>query len=127
MTFAVRCLPSVVMTPRTPALDLLLSVLQQGAELLKRDLTVTCGREGHGPDDPHSKVQALDVRSRDLAEGQIVALYEFLRKTLGPKWTVLYEVPAKPKGFLAGIAYVNPKASAQHFHIQPVKGTSWPT
>lgn len=127
MTPVVRCLDSVKLDPMTPALVRLLSVLEQAAQTLKRDLVVTCGREGHAPTDPHSRGLALDVRTRDIADGPLIALLAFLRERLGPAWTVLYEVPVRPAGVRGQGAWVNPKASAEHCHIQPVKGTSWPT
>lgn len=122
---AVTFLPSVVLDPRTAAHDHMLAALEDASALIKVDLVVTCGREGHPPTDPHTRGQALDIRSRDLGEGQIWSVYDHLKRTLGPKWTVLYECKSKPKGFLGSFAYVNPKASAAHFHVQPLKGTIW--
>lgn len=126
MTYVVRCLDSVKLDPMTPALARLISVLEQAAQRLKRDLVVTCGREGHDATDPHTRGMALDVRTRDVADGPLLALLDFLRTALGPAWTVLYEVPTRPTGVRGQGAWVNPKASAEHCHIQPLKGTVWP-
>ncbi len=115
------------MAPLTPALLRLIGVLDQAVRLLGRDLTITCGRDGHQAADPHSRGMAVDVRTRDLPEATILTLHLRLREWLGPLWTVLYEVPTKPTGVLASIAYVNPEASAAHLHLQPKKGTEWPS
>ena len=71
---------------------------------------------------------ALDVRTSALTDDETLTVYDNLRKLLGYEFTVLYEVPAKPAGVLAGIAYVNPAASGPHFHLQVRKGYrgSWP-
>lgn len=126
---AVTFLPSVVLDPRTAAHDHMLAALEDASALIKVDLVVTCGREGHPPTDPHTRGLALDVRSRNLGEGQISVVYDRLRLRLGPCWTVLYEVKTKPAGaLLRAIAYVNPGASAPHFHLQLRKGlTQWTT
>jgi hypothetical protein len=116
----------VVLEPLTPALIRLIGVTDQAVRILGRDLTITCGREGHIPNDPHTRGEAIDIRTRDLSPGATVTLYEWLKVTLGAAWTVLYEVREKPDGDLARIAYVNQGASAPHLHIQPRKGTRWP-
>jgi hypothetical protein len=89
-------------------------------------LTVTCAREGHGEDNPHTRGQAIDVRARNLDAPTVLQVHRRLMQILGPAFTVLYEVPRRPYGVLADIAYVNPKATAPHFHLQAKKGTSWP-
>lgn len=122
----VRCLDSVKLDPLTPALARLISVLEQAAQIVKRDLVITCGREGHAATDPHSLGMGLDVRTRDLPDGPLLALLAFLRTTLGPAWTVLYETPLRPAGVRGQAAWVNAKASAEHVHIQPIKGSVWP-
>ena len=122
----VRVKDGVVLHPLTPALIRLLAVTDQAVRVLGRDLTVTCGREGHSVTDPHTRGEAIDIRTRDLPEGTIFTLVNWLRTALGPAWTVLYEVKEKPNGVLASMAYVNPDASAAHVHIQPRKNTSWP-
>lgn len=116
----------VVLHPITPALIRLIGVTDQAVRLLGRDLTITCGREGHAIGDPHTRGEAIDIRTRDLPEGTILTLFNWLKATLGSAWTVLYEVPERPHGVLASICYVNPSASAQHIHVQPRRGTSWP-
>lgn len=128
MTHVVRCLDSVRLDPMTPALVRMFSVLEQAAQRLKRDLMVTCGRDGHPPTSAHFRGMGLDIRTKDLSEAQVSTLFDFVRDTLGPEFYVQYEVKKKPTGFLAAIATVNPQASAEHMHAQVRKGLAqWPT
>mgnify|MGYP007100068665 CR=1 FL=1 len=118
----VLTLPSVRLTGLRAAGIRILAAVDSAAQLLKRDLTVTCGVEGHPPTDPHTQGAALDLRTKDFLECTVLALVAALKKTLGPDFTVLYEVPSKPLGVLASIAYVNPDATAPHVHVQLKRG-----
>ena len=123
----VRFKPSVLLDPLTPALARILGALDTCARRLNVDLTVTCGRESHGLADPHTLGAAVDVRTRTLTAEQTGLAFQYLRATLGERWTVLYEVPARPEpARLAVIATVNPHATGPHFHIQARKGTVYP-
>lgn len=42
--------------------------LQRTSSVMGIDLTITCGRDGHPADDPHTLGNALDVRTHDLDE-----------------------------------------------------------
>lgn len=112
--------------PLTPALARLIAVVDDCARTLGRSLTITCGREGHPADDPHSRGAALDLRSSGLPDAILLTLHQQLRDRLGSAFTVLYEVKTKPAGVLGSIAYVNPDATAAHLHLQVRKGTEWP-
>jgi hypothetical protein len=114
------------MDPLTPAGIRIVSALDSAAQRFKRDILVTCGREAHPPTDPHSRGEALDIRTLGWPEMAIVSVYNHLREHLGAAFTVLYEVKVKPNGVLGGIAYVNPDATAEHIHIQTRKGTTFP-
>lgn len=128
MSACVRLKDGVVLAPLTPALIRLLAVIDQGARLLGRDLTVTCGREAHPPSDPHTLGAAIDLRAKDLPDGPAMALLQFLRAQLGAEFTVLYETPTKLTSALAPYAYVNPSATAVHVHMQVRKGFGpWPS
>lgn len=109
-----------------PAGFKILAVLQNSTYVFDRDLVITCATEGHPASDAHALGEAYDVRAANLPEATVLSLHKYLSTNLGPRFTVLYEVPAKPAGVLGGIAYVNPKATAAHFHIQRRKGTTYP-
>lgn len=100
----------------------ILSAFEQATRLLGRDLRVTCGTDSHDIEDPHSNGAAIDVGARDLPDGIVIALRDYLMKALGADFTVLYETKTKPAGVLAGIAYVNPNATGAHIHVQLRKG-----
>lgn len=118
---------TVKLDPIAPAGGAILAALALAATTIKRDLTVTCGAEGHPPTDPHSRGEAYDARVAGLPEATIYALISSLKATLGPRFTVLYETPTKPMGILASMAYVNPHASAPHLHIQLGINQTFPT
>lgn len=118
----IRFKPGVKIDGLAPSGVRILAALDGAAQTLKRDLTVTCGREGHAVTDPHTQGAALDVRTKDLPEGTIIALVAALKKTLGTDFTVLYETPDRPLGVLAALAFVNPAALAPHLHIQLRRG-----
>ena len=106
----------------SPAGIRILAACDGMAQTLKRDLTVTCGREGHQATDPHTLGSALDLSIKDMPEATVIAFVTGLRKALGPDFTVLAEFPAKPLGVLAAFTYVNPAATAPHVHAQLVRG-----
>ncbi len=127
MNPCVRFKDGVTLHGLKPAGARILSVIDQAAVLLDRDLTVTCGTEGHPVLDPHTRGEALDVRTKDLPQATILTLVNWMIKRLGPDFSVLYEVPQKPIGVLATVAFVNPTATGQHCHIQLRKGLGvWP-
>lgn len=109
-----------------PAGFKILAVLQSATFIFDRDLTITCGTEGHPATDPHTRGDAYDVRVLGMADATILAFVDYLTTHLGPLFTVLYEVPTKPAGVLASIATVNPGASAPHVHVQVRKGVTYP-
>lgn len=122
MTPVLDFAPGVTLNGLKPAGARILAALDGATFAMKRNLLVTCGTNGHPPTDPHTLGAALDVRTKDLPEATILALVQWLRKALGPDFTVLFEVPSKPVGVLASIAYINPVATGPHIHIQLRKG-----
>jgi hypothetical protein len=123
----VRFKDGVRLDPVTPTQVRLLTALDMCARMQGIDLTVTCGREGHPAGDVHTRGEALDVRVIDLSSEKVLASYNYIRQVLGDLFTVLYEVPNTPTTTaLRQIAYINAQATAAHFHIQPVKGTTYP-
>lgn len=119
---------TVTLDPMTAFHAHVIGVLERAADMCQVSLVISCGREDHPPEDPHTKGYALDIRVPAPANpAKIIALLSFLRSTLGSLFTVLYETPVQPvEPQLQAIATVNPGATAPHFHIQPVKGTIWP-
>lgn len=121
-----RFRPEVTILP-APAGSRILAAFDKATSVLACDLTVTCGSEGHPPTDPHTLGNAMDLSIHALSTDQIVRLVNFLKTTLGSRFTVLYEVPSLPDdATLKGLAYVNPHATGPHIHVQPVRGTVYP-
>lgn len=104
----------------------ILAVLCAATDVFHQNLVITCGTEAHPAEDPHTRGEAYDVRSDGMPEATVLAFVQFLRKNLGTLFTVLYEVPTLPSGVLRTVAYLNPHATAPHFHIQVRKDMSYP-
>ena len=73
------------------------------------DLTITCGRDGHGNDDPHSHGFAVDLRTHDLALGDRSNVRDEIAEMAGPEYTVILE---------------NPGGASEHLHFQ-IKREKW--
>jgi len=122
----------VTLNPTAPAGFVIQAALVMASQATGLALRVTCGSEGHPVDDPHTRGDARDIGVVEFRPEQILAIKAALEvslHTLAPmaKWTVLYETPSEPSDArLAQIAYINSGATAPHFHIQPVKGSTYP-
>lgn len=91
------------------------------------DLMITCGTDSHALPDPHVTGEAYDLSVQGMSAQQIADVKASLERSLGPFFTVLYEVPQVPSdSTLRSIAYVNVKATGSHFHVQRKKGTTYP-
>lgn len=110
-----------------PAGFRILSAVDQAAQHCKVDLYITSGTDSHAHPSAHVTGEAFDVSVRGLSAQDIANVKASLESTLGPLFTVLYEVPSVPSDpTLRPIAYVNVKATAAHFHIQRQKNTVFP-
>jgi len=97
----------------------MIGALEEDAREIGRDIVVTCVEEGHGPNDPHTKRRAFDIRTKDRTPLEIRAMYDRLKSSLGPKFTVLYEAPSEPiDQLLKEIWYPYSNPTAPHIHIQ---------
>lgn len=93
---------------------------------LGHSLVITAGTNGH-TSGRHPAGEALDVSVAGLTPQQVVRLYRLLQRALGKRFTVLYEVRTRPTDqVLRTIAWINPKATAPHLHLQVKKGTAFP-
>jgi hypothetical protein len=113
-----------------PAGFRILSALDQAAAARGTVLTLTCTNTGHDPTDPHSRGCAYDIRTIDQDIVTLALVVEDLVRTLGPAFTILYEVQEPPAMKLPLVLdarlYVNAHATGPHLHIQPKRGTEWP-
>lgn len=92
----------------------ILGALDATAASLNTDLTITSGTDGihSGPNDPHHRGEAYDVRSHDLSQEQKDLILSVMMRRLG--WDRFY-------GFLE-----SPGTENEHFHFQVKKGTVYP-
>jgi len=110
-----------------PAGSRLIAALDRACQVCQVHLTVSCATADHAPDDPHTTGDAYDVSVSTLTPAQLVRVHQFLTETLGPLFTVLYEVPrTSDTPQLQLIEYVNPHATGPHLHLQRAKGTTYP-
>lgn len=128
-----RIRPGVTIQNPAPAGFRILSALDQLALMRLNDLVITSGDEGgdwRSASDPHQTGEAYDVSVKGWSEDDVIVGYKYLTRLLGARFTVLYEVPPQivdslPQA-LKDIAYVNPKATGIHVHIQRKRGTTYP-
>jgi hypothetical protein len=113
--------PGVTFAQIAPAGGAILAAAGIVAMRMNRDLTITSATDSHPAEDPHTLGAALDFSVGGMSEAEILMLVTHFQDALGPKFTVLYEVPTKPNGVLASICYVNPKATGAHVHVQHTK------
>lgn len=124
--------PGVDLSRLDPGGCRLLAVVAMAPLALGFSLTITCGNEGHGPDDPHTLGKALDIRTRDLTPLQVLLLLQYLDQQLGTDlFTALYEVPAADRdaqdALLQQYIYRDSDPSGPHIHAQVRKGREFPS
>ena len=121
-----RCKPGVTFEVIAPGGVRILSALDGTARMMGIDLFITAGTNDHAGG-RHPFGEAFDVSVKDMSPTMIAKVKRHLEQVLGDRFTVLYEVPAKPNDpQLAAIAYVNAQATGAHFHVQVRKGTEYP-
>lgn len=113
----------------TPALARILWALQSVADDMLRDLTVSCGAEGHDTFDPHALGEALDVSVAGFDAFEIVTVYRNVARTLGAAFYCQVEAPSASGIIdqpLLDVLAINPRATAIHLHVQRKKNTVYP-
>lgn len=121
-----RHTPNVTFERIAPGGFRILAALDDATQTIGQDLTITAGTNDHATG-RHPLGEAFDIRSKDLDVATILRVYDVLHVRLGPLFTVLYETPTVPSDArLRPIATVNPKASAEHFHVQVKRHTDYP-
>ncbi|SRR5579871_289580 len=91
----------------------ILGAIDKTAAAFPCDLYITSGCDGmhSGPNDPHHRGEAYDIRSHDLqpdVKAQVLAL---IQKLLGDRFYAFLESPGTDN---------------EHIHIQVKKGTTYP-
>lgn len=109
-----RTKPGVYFSVISPAGFRILSAIDQTAVALSVDLVITSGTDGahSGPNDPHHRGEAYDVRSQGFSPEMKQSILNGVMGKLG--FERFY-------GFLEAAGTEN-----EHFHFQVKKGTEYP-
>lgn len=92
----------------------ILAAIQAAAEVtkLKLEITSACDGEHSGPDDPHHRGEAYDVRTHGMDDLDRYFALQIIRGILGEeKFYVFLEDPGTPN---------------EHIHAQVAKGMTYP-
>ena len=108
----VRIKPGVEFATIAPAGARILETLRRIATSLTVDLTITSGTDGEhsGPNDPHKRGEAYDIRSKDMTKSTAETVIMLLNTLLGPRFYAFHEAVGTPN---------------QHIHCQRAKGTHY--
>jgi hypothetical protein len=111
----VRVKDGIEFTMIAPGGFRILSAIDQIAAKIGMDLTITsaCDGEHSGPNDPHHRGEAYDVRSHDFPDAEKTDFLNSVMTILG--WDRFF-------GFLEA-----PGTDNEHFHFQVKKGTVYPS
>jgi hypothetical protein len=106
--------PGVLFTKIAPGGFRILAAIDATADGNKCDLTITsaCDGEHSGPNDPHHRGEAYDVRSHNLDDALKSRVLKDIQFFLGPE------------SFFAFLE--DPGTDNEHFHIQVKKDTVYP-
>lgn len=91
----------------------ILSAIDRAASELGLDLIITSGTDGEhsGPNDPHFRGEAYDIRSHEFNAEEKESILLFLRRCLGDRFYCFLESEGLPN---------------EHFHCQITKGSTYP-
>jgi len=108
-----RVKPGVEFAVIAPGGFRILSAIDQAAQVLGFDVTITSGTDGmhSGLADPHHSGNAYDVRTHDLTDQQKQDLLAFLQCKLGDRFYAFLESPG---------------TDLEHIHAQVKRGTTYP-
>lgn len=123
--------PGVDLNGLAPGGCRILSIAALAPLVLGFDQLISCGKEGHGPDDPHTHGDAVDLRTRDHSPLEVLQMISYYQQQLGTDlFTVLFEVPEAERAsidpMLQEYIYLPSDPDAQHLHLQVRKGRVFP-
>jgi hypothetical protein len=97
----------------------ILAAFEDAADQIAHDLTITSGTDGahSGPDDPHHRGEAYDIRTKDLPD-KMLALAK-IKDFLG--------IPDAEQQGSRFFAWIEDEGQEnEHIHVQVRKGTVYP-
>jgi hypothetical protein len=109
----VRTKPGVEFAIIAPGGFVLLAAIEYAATHAGTDLVITSATDGEhsGPNDPHHRGEAYDVRTNDLPEGLKQTVLAAIVNFSGPAFFAFLE---------------DPDTENEHIHCQLRKGTTYP-
>ena len=109
----VRTKPGVLFTMIAPGGFRILSAIDQAAQELGWDLIITSAADGthSGPNDPHHRGEAYDIRSHEFNAEEKDKVVSTLRRILGDRFYVFLESQGSDN---------------EHIHAQVTRGTVFP-
>lgn len=112
MNPCVRVKPGVLFTVIAPGGFRILAAIESTAAHIAHDLTITsaCDGDHSGPDDPHHRGEAYDIRTHDLPN-----------KTLALEAIRNFLDPVRFFAFLE-----DPDTDIEHIHVQVRRGMLYP-
>jgi hypothetical protein len=127
-----RVKPGVLFTTIAPAGFRLLAAIDKAARVLSVELTITsaCDGEHSGPNDPHHRGEAYDVRTHGFTEPVKDAIvFAIMRACADPNAGLPEPIPGIPRsratlrffGFIEG-----PGTPNEHIHVQLRRGRAYP-
>jgi hypothetical protein len=128
----VRTKPGVLFTTIAPAGFRLLGAIERAARAVRCELTITSACDGahSGPDDPHHRGEAYDVRSHDLPAGaKLLVLTEIMRACSADGAGPPQPVPgvASSCATLSFFGFIEAAGTDnEHIHVQLRRGRSYP-
>jgi hypothetical protein len=115
----IRIKQGVQFTVIAPGGFRILAAIEDAADQIAHDLTITSACDGShsGPDDPHHRGEAYDVRTKDLPDKQLALakIKDFL---------AIPESESQGSRFFAWIE--NEGQEGEHIHVQVRRGTVYP-
>lgn len=128
----VRVKGGVVFATIAPAGFRLLSAIERAARLLHVELTVTsaCDAAHSGPDDPHHRGEAYDVRTNTMTEAMKDAVLRVILTELREDGDAMVAaVPGVPRSLATARFFGSIEASGtpnEHLHVQLRRGRVYP-
>jgi hypothetical protein len=127
MSYAVWFKPGCSTAVIAPAGVRILAGVHAVAQAMQLDLTITCGCDAHGPDDPHTKGNAFDVRSKDIPQTR---KQELLTEMMARLCETPTDALTQKDGGIVSARFFgwleHAGADDEHFHFQLRNGHTYP-
>lgn len=107
----VRVKDGVTFSKIAPGGFRMLAAIEHAAQIADLTITSACDGQHSGPNDPHHRGEAYDVRTHDLSEADKNSVLKAIQDFLGDRFFAFLEAANTPN---------------EHIHVQVRKGTVFP-